>query len=520
MSIRNHRHISRLLVLSLLVLTIQKLYAQEQSDNLLSFRQLEIVSPWFISGNAAGLSQTEDIFPAMLGMAFNQASGDFHDILSGDTKNSYEFSSQSFRNLGRTLLYGSFAYHKSFEKELIFSDVNDPSVNYPYLLVDTVGHGTYNREFFGLNGAISSPVSERLDWGLSFGLEVGEASQNRDPRPDNKVVKTSISPGLLYKNNHWTVGTNLRYTYYNEDIDVLVVEEGGQAIMFQLHGPGVYGYHVSGSFARLYKQSEFGYGLQAGWSSGNISNLFFSDVFNSRQTVDDGRKGSIATWSAVKNDARLEQLHWNLKNVFSVTKDKNIHQLVAGYGLQTYLGTEFIQLLEKVNETDVEKWVTYGEEQKYYSLQTKAELNYRLISKNDQNRMKSLIDAAVKYQFFREKYYLPDWDQQYANLRLACSFLKLFQFSRQSLSLEMKAVVQFNLDRNQNLDNNLLFERIFRPEMDYLTENYLSPGVSLGYEVPLKKLFGKFFVKADFDWVRASNGATRTGFGFSTGLMF
>ncbi len=488
--------------------------------NLLTFKQIEVGSPWLQSNNAAGLSQMGDLFPSELKLGFKLNDGSFHSIFSGQSVQSYDFCSQSYRKIGRTYLYGSFNYSKSFEKGLDFSDTNDPTLNYPYLLTDTIGNDTYDREFFNLKGIISSPISSRLDWGLSFDYQVGVASQNRDPRPENHVVKTRILPGLVYKTDFFRLGANLSYGYYNEDINVMVVEKNVLISMFQLHGLGNFNYHASNSFNRSYQQNEFGGGMQFEWMSGNVSNLLHSNYSRSIQTIDDGREGGSANWGAVKNDSRLDAVIWNLTDVISVVKGEKVHQLKAELNLDSKLGTEFIQRLEKVNETDLEQWVTYGREQKYYSLRTNAALNYQIISKDENKQMKSLFTGVVNYSAFREKYFIPNENQNFSNMTMAASYLKLFVFQQSSVSAEMNFNYQFNLDRRQNLLDNFMVQKIFRPEFNFLTESYLSPGISLGYQVPLKKMFDKYFVKTNFAWVHSAGGLNLTVFNFSTGLIF
>ncbi len=489
--------------------------------NLLTFKQIEAGSPWLQSDNAAGLSQMPELFPAEIKLGFNLNSGDFHSVFKGQSDHSYNFSSQSFRKINRTYLYGSFNYRKGFEKGLNFSNTNDPALNYPYLLTDTIGNDTYDREFFKLKTIISSPISGKLDWGMSFDYEVGVAAQNRDPRPENKVLQTNISPGLLFKANHYKIGANLIYGYYNEDIDVSVVEENMQYAMFQVQGPGIFNYHVSSSFYRLYQQHRFGGGMQFEWKSGSVSNLLHSNYIYSVQTIDDGRKASTATWSVVKNDAQMDGINWDLSDVFSFTEGKINHQLKAQIHIINHRGTEFIQQLEKVGKTDLEHWITYGKEQKYYSLRTNAEVSWQKLVKDDDNQMNSLLTAGLKYSLFDEKYYLPHFDQHYTNLLLQASYLKMFAFASTSISTELKFNYQFNLNGNQNLmTSNFLVEKIFVPEFNYLTEEFVSPGISIGYQLPLRKTFDQYFIKTDIDWYHSTNGRNRTMLSFSTGIIF
>lgn len=489
--------------------------------NLLTFKQIEAGSPWLQSGNASGLSQMPELFPSELRLDFGRTDGDFHSVFKGLSDQSFGFSSRSFRKINKTFLYGSFNYSKSFEKGLNFSNTNDPALNYPYLMADTIGNDTYDREFFKLVGIISSPLNAHLDWGLSFDYKVGVASQNRDPRPENKVMRTNISPGMLFKVDHFKFGTNLRYGYYNEDIDVSVVEENVQHALFQLHGPGVFNYHASSSFYRLYQQHQFGGGLQLEWSSGKISNILHSDYTYSVQTIDDGRRASFATWAAVKNDARMDGINLNLTDVLSIDQGEKVHQLKAMLQVTNKLGTEFIQRLEKVGETDLEHWITYGNEQKYYSLQTNAEVNYQLLVKDVNNLMKSLFKAGLGYSAFNEKYYLPNQELNYANLLFESSYLKSFALSRAIIAAELNFICQFNLEAKQNLMmKNFMMQKIYTPEFNYLTADFVSPGISVSYQIPLQKALDKYYIKTDFKWYHSANGLNRTIFNFSTGIIF
>lgn len=489
--------------------------------NLLTFKQIEAESPWLQSGNAAGLSLMPELFPAELELGYRNANGDFHSVFSGATNQAFNFNSRSFRKINNTFLYGSFGYNRSSERKLNFSDVNDPTVNYPYLLVDTIGNDTYSREFFDVAGIISSPVNDKLVWGLSFDYRVGMAAQDRDPRPENKVLQTHISPGLLFKANHFRLGASLTYGYYNEDIDVSVVKESTQQTLFQMHGPGMFSYHSSSSFARLYRQNSLGGGLQVEWNRGKISDLLHSGYVYSVQTIDDGRLGGQATWAAVKNDARLNGLNWNLTNVLSIAQEKKVHQLKAVLNLNSKLGTEFIQRLEEVNETGIEQWKTYGTEQKYYALQTNAGLDYQLVSKDETNRMNSLFRAGLDYSAFDEKYYMPNQELSYSNFKLRSSFLKLVVLPKANIAAELRLSYQFNLEAKNDLTvTNFLVQKIDTPEFNYLTEDFLSPGISAGCEIPLQKTFDRYFLKTDFDWYHSATGKNRTVFNFSTGFIF
>jgi hypothetical protein len=89
------------------------------------------------------------------------------------------------------------------------------------------------------------------------------------------------------------------------------------------------------------------------------------------------------------------------------------------------------------------------------------------------------------------------------------------------VSAELSFGYQINLNGEQNLDlTKPLVQKIFVPEFIFLTDNYFSPGASLVYEIPLEKIFNKYFIKTDFDLYHSDRGQSRTLLNFSTGIIF
>ncbi len=493
----------------------------QDDSELLIFRRIELSCPWLKSGNVSGLSQISGILPSEIKIDYSRSSGNYHSVFNGESNQIFGFSSKGYRRFNNTVIFGSFNYSGSSEKELNYNNTNDALMNYPYLFADTIGGDTYERELFSFTAKISAPLSNVVDWGIGVNYKAGVASQDRDPRPENKISKVEILPGLLYKRGGFKFGANLAYEYYNEDIDVLTVNKNIEPTLFQMHGLGVYTYHASSSFNRLYQQNKYGGGLQFEYKTLKISNFLNSDFSYSLQTIDDGRKGSKATWAAVKNDARLDGVSWNLEDVFEFRKGNKINQLNFKLLAVSKVGSEYVQLLENAGAADMEHWITYSKEMKYYTMQTQADLNYNLMNNDENSRLRSLFNIGMIYLSGTEKYYLPNQLQKYSNLLAKSSFLKLFYLTNAELSAEVKLRYKFNLEANQDLWlTNFMMQKLYLPEFNYLTSSYISPGVSLVYQVPIKNKSGKYFIKSDFDWVHANNGMDRTWLSIATGITF
>lgn len=499
--------------------------AQNETDSLEydtnTFRQIEILSPWLMSNNAAGMRQMANLQPVSAGLGFGYQSGDFKNVFQGQSQETYHLGSKSYQRIGHSVLFGEFAYRKSYERNLDYSNLNNPEMNLPYLLADTIGNDTYDREFFKLGGGISSPIHTNLDWGLKFKYEVGLAAQNRDPRPENKVLQLSVSPGIVWKLPKVKLGLNLDYSYYNEDIEVKVVKENTVYTLFQLHGLGTSTYHVARTFYRLYQQNQFGAGAQLSWTAGKFENITIGNIAYLDQRINDGRQAGNASWAVVKNDAKLIGMNYELIHISTLKSDRTVNQLLIKINKADRLGTEFIQRLEKIGVTDLQHWRTYGEEQKYYSkrfnLQAKAS---RMILASS-GQIASLVCFGVSSAAFSENYYIPNLDLKYQNILLNASWLKSFFAGNKTISLELRMAWQNNLSTNQNiLNNSFITRQIIQPNLDYITAAYLAPGTTVAYEFPLKNKNNKYFIKTDFDWFRSNEGHSRTCLNFSTGIIF
>ncbi len=493
----------------------------EKNYNFLTFKQIDVQNIWLQSGNAAGLSQMPSLFPSEIKAGFDYTSGNFHSVFSGNKNQSYNFSSQSFRKINQTFLYGAMSYNRDFEKGLNYSNTNTPGLNYPYLLADTIGKDTYDREFFSLKGALSFAPDRKINSGLSFDYQVGTASQDRDPRPENKIVQANVSAGLIAKTSWFRFGANLMYGYYNEDIDVSVVQDGIQITMFQLHGPGAFTYHSSNSFFRLYTQNKLGGGLQFELNKGLVSNILNSSYHYFYQTIDDGRKGSMATWAAVKNDAELDGIDWDLCDILSITRGTSLHILKAKFRLTNKLGTEFIQRLEKTGDADQEQWVTYGKDQRYYSLRTLTDLNYQVLTKDENSLMKSLFQVGISYNTFGEDYYSPNQEVKYSDFQAKSSFLKLAKLNQAMVSAEIELSCKYSISSRQSFAvTNFVTNKINTPEYNYQTKDYISTGIHLGFQIPVKNVQSKYFSQARVKWFGTSGKQNQLFFGLSTGLIF
>ena len=489
--------------------------------SLNSFDLIQVLNPWLFSTNPAGLSLNPNILPGKMVLGYHAETGDYKRVQQGENINHYNFQTQRYTKTENTFLYGNFSYDKSFEKGIDYSDVNNPYRGTPYLLIDTIGNDIYDREFFSLEGKLSTPINHNISWGLSTGLNVGLASQNRDPRPKNKVLNLSVSPGLLFSFSKLNLGFNLLYNYYNEDISISIIEENKQIAFFQLHGLGTNIYHVASSFSRLYKQYSLGGETQVNYRSGNLNSLSGAKLQYIKEIANDGRKAGNASWSCIKNDSELEGIKLEIYNSTIINNNSSIHHFYTNLKINNMLGTEIIQRLETSAESGITNWVTYANEEKYCSTQIDAGFSYNYLKMKEEFFRNYEFKFAVNYHGFEQTYYLPNREEVYKNLMFSLGFDKSFYLSSHIFSISAGFKYKKNISSNQNFEeNNFIIDKILLPDFNFLTSNFYAPWFKLSYEIPLNKIFDKYFFMTSVNLYRGNNNQTRTIFNFSTGVIF
>ena len=489
--------------------------------SLNTFNIIGIYNPWLSTSNPAGMAFNPRLFPAEIDLDYYGERGDFKKVQQGEKLNDFRIDARSYAKTGKSLFYGNFYYRKSFEKGTNYTDVYNPYRGTPYTLIDSIGGDIYDREFFFLDGAFTTPLSRNLSLGLSTRLDVGLASQDRDPRPMNKVLKLNLSPGLLFRLPVLNIGINFLYSYYNEDIEIEVIEQNKEYVFFQMHGLATYTSHEANSFYRLYKQNKIGFAGQMDMHLGKINDLAGIRLQYALETADDGRKASNATWSTIKNDSRYKINSLYVFNITTINKEFFIHWLKADLKLSGMLGTEIIQRLETSGETGISNWVTYADEEKYDASELQASLEYRLMKMKRPYVRNCEMDFNVNYHKYEQDYYIPDREEGYSHLIFSLKYGKSFYPGRHLITVAGDLWYKRNLSSTLNFTkNNFFYNKLLLPDHLFQTYNYYAPGIDLAWEIPMKKIFNKYFFNTNFKLYVAETGATRSVFSFSTGLIF
>jgi hypothetical protein len=280
-------------------------------------------------------------------------------------------------------------------------------------------------------------------------------------------------------------------------------------------------YHVARSFSRLYKRNSYGGEIQIDFKSGNLNNLSGAKLLYIIETADDGRKASNASWSCVKNDSELEGIKLKIYNTTIINNNSSIHYLNADLKINSMLGTEIIQRLEVVGDADAEDWITYGREEKYSSILIDAGLSYNYLKMKEEYKRNYKFKLAVNYFDFEQAYYIPNQQESYKNLLFALGFDKSFHLKRDIFSIGAGLKYKRNISGSQNFEeNNFIIDKLILPDFIFLTSDFYATELKLSYEIPLNKIFNKYFFETNIDMYQGNNGRARTIINFNTGIIF
>lgn len=517
---------NRTIILLLIFCQASMIYASEtdtiKNTSLGTIELMPILNPWLNTSNPAGHFFNPDINPGLLSLNYTHEKGDFKPIMRGDQMKNYSMFTERYLKIKKTSFYGSFAYNKDFEHGTKYTLLNNVYRGTPYILIDTTGRYDINdRESFTIRGDISSPIYKNLSWGLSVKINSGLSTQDRDPRPRNKITNIDLSQGLLLSYPKLSLGANILYAYYNEDIEVEIIERNTQATFLQVHSFDAYTYHIAGSFYRLYKRNTLGGEAQANYKNGGLNTLFAGKFLYFDESSDDGRKAGDGSWSYIKNDSELMGNEFEVFNATTFRKNSTLHSFYAKAWSCNMLGAEFLQRLEQIGETDAVDWIDYGSEEKYASSMYQIEFTYSFLLLKNTYLKDMEVSLGLNYFGSSRAYYLPDMNDSYDGRIIAADIEKTFRKNKHEFALGAGVKMKKILSSSKQYDEtSFISQNILLPDFAYFTSDFIAPSVNCTYAISMNKLFDKIYLKSNVSYYKGDEGINRTIVNFSTGVIF
>ena len=415
-------------------------------------------------------------------------------------------------------VFGSFFYNNEKEKGRQYCNTYSATPGTPYMYTDTIGNDIFSREEFGLTGALSYSLSSKLLIGGEVSYQAGLGAQDRDPRAENKVSLTGVKMGALYEMNSWLkVGGSIYYNYYNEDIDIDVVEENSTYFLFNLTGLGTYSKHESSSFYRLYERTSIGEEVQVELKNHLLTvgyQQFYEDVY-------DGRKESGASWSAVKHDSEYRNETMNIAYVYTLSRNQTVHQLRLDASHKNYVGAEILQELRQIDEQySVYQWKTLSKEDKYKREDTHLGFKYEFTQFNTDLQRRYWLGMDMVYYKHSENYYIPDLSVSYSNLSAHARCGRYFGFKKSGINLSFSYGRVKNIEREIALPfQTFISDLMIVPDYNYYSSEAEELGARLVYDFKLSDE-NKVYIRFDYKNLHHLNHSVkRTQFNITLGTV-
>ena len=516
---------NKLIILAVLIICTAEIEAQSDSSKIISLKSIDMISflnPMMTTENPAALCLNPNIEPGYMSLNYSGVKGDYHAAQQGASLQDYFFETAKYKSIKNTRFFGLFSYSKSYEGDVVFSDINNPYRETPYMLIDTSGNlDIYDREFFNIQGKMSLPLVKNLYWGSSIDMHSGLSVQDRDPRPVNKVLNIDLSEGLLYSSERFRIGANALYSFYNEEIEVDVIEENADYSFQQLLGFDIFTYHVASSYNRFYKRNSIGGEIQIGYDNGKFSTLLSSSLKYYKEKAVDGRLAGNANWVIQKDDSELEGNKISINSSTSIRNDNSLHVINVNGQSQWMIGAERIMRLEQVGDKGADMWVDYWTEEKYASSINTLGLDYSFIMLQEDYNENFSLNLGAKIYEKEQAYYLPFENQSYRNSIMYAEASKSLFLGRHLLSISAGISMKQNLRAEKTFnEGNFIVENILLPDFDYFTSNYVAESMKLSYELDMDKLFNKYFLTVGFSSINRNRQLNRKAINISTGVLF
>jgi len=512
-----------LLILGLTIIILSNVVAQEHNiviNNNYS-AVFNTLNPLLNTSNPAATVYNPIDSISRFSIGYKHHSGDLKRSMDSHSANEYTLQTESYRKINKTLFFGRFEYLKSQNKDRKYSNLYNPYRGTPYIFVDTVHSNNYDQEEYTLAASVAQQINPILSLAGAVDYQIAMGAQDRDPRSLNKVSELGTKLGALVELQESRLGLDLHYTYFNEDIDINIIQEGATHTVFGLTGLGTTSRRNAKSFYRIYQGNDYGGSLQ--FETQN--NIISFGVSTFEEVAKDGHQGSNATWSAIKTDSEYRGRKLSFSNIFTKQVGKNYHQLTLKAQQTKAVGSEYLQELVQTHEDyGVYQWQTISKDDKYAKTSYDAKLNYTFANYKESYLRDYSLSAEIAYYQQEEVYNFQDLRSDFSNLTYSISASKLFQTGQHSIEAMAQVSYKSNLENTQNLNfTTPITELITRPDFQYYTSDVMGGACSLVYSFSTQKDY-HYYIKGKYDLYYSKDtffdNKTRHYTSISLGLMF
>jgi hypothetical protein len=472
-----------------------------------SFKINDFQNYWSSIGNAAGMTYNMPRNISDFNTGVVNGVGDYHRVMEGSDWTDFLLTTKSYRIINKIFLSGSFSYHNQQETGARWNGTYEPYRGNPYILGDSVTGASYRKESYDLSGGIAMNINPRLSFGCKVEYFVGIGAKQKDPRPENNVVRLLINPGIILHSDQFNFGIDAGYTKRKEEVDYIqYITENPDIAYFAFKGFGFYDKEIDMSYYRFQNEHNLFGGLQLETLKKAFPSLTEFRFKYGHETIDDGS-------SAISKEKGGDWDHIDLKfkEIVHFGKGNQTHRFMLNAGYFDGYGSEYFQ--DKIYHGNIVEYVTISSHLKLDRKILQGELDYSWMRLNNNRQLDWLLNGRVGAINNQETfYYIPElFSSSYTNCWGLVSLEK--DFYHKSFHAAPSLSVSYSGNLSSEMDLSDLTEITKRQMKDIYIRDFqfqstnllkLEAQVVCGFTFKKSKLMNQLFFNFGFSYFKPS----------------
>ena len=157
--------------------------------------------------------------------------------MAGNGQDRACFNAETYIKHGHATLWGQGCYSTGRRKSVIWNEVADADMIYPYITADATG-GDIESETYRFSGGYAG-YNGQTTWGATLGYTAGQHYRDIDPRPRNITGRLDITAGIGRRiSGKYIAAISGEFMKYKQTSDIDFKNETGHATIYHLTGLG------------------------------------------------------------------------------------------------------------------------------------------------------------------------------------------------------------------------------------------------------------------------------------------
>lgn len=474
---------------------------------------------WYGSDNASGQAFRPVPSYRDLHLSYEMKAGGFRPAEQAEGSDAVNVSTKGQAKIGKTLMWGSFAFRNIFDKNLLYNNIlYEVEQDVPYYTMDT-NKSRWNRQEYDMSAAMASPVFwERFSIGIDLRYLNRVGAKQKDPRVETNSMTLEIRPSATIRisDNH-ILGLNGEFAMGKE-----LANPGNAApvnhniYILRGLGEGV-GAVVGGNLGIqefTYDYIQYGVGAQYNFSTQGFDALL--DVYVKNRTLDVEQSMTMP-----KNMGKVKRSI--LGASFLALWGENFSDKITFSG--SMRNSTGIELIQHRDDTPMnQRWVTDAENPMSQFGNNKLRLVY-----DHRFGARSAVDyrwdvgAQLDYETEKDTYEVAGALWNYSNIFAGVFGKRNIELKNSYLLLSLRAGSGINIGGTYDYvpeTKKSVMQNAWQERLDYYKTSFVKAGGSIEYTIPSKKVNWHLALDADYSMPIVEGRSYRLVAGFRFGIIF